>query len=328
MQQPIVTVVIPVKNEARYINKCLMSICNQTYPSDLSRIIVVDNGSTDHTVSLARSFEIPDRLQILIKTGGTIAAVRNFGAAHATSQFIAFLDGDCLPSENWLETGIRLLQDHEEAGCVGFVGEPPDSSASWVERTWHLLCSTGRVNGTSTVLWLSSFNLIMRNELFRQVGGFDETLITCEDSDLGYRLSAHTKLLLSDESMVQHLDEPKNLRNFFLKELWRGKSSMHNFLKSNQKKHDLLSVAVPIIYLIVLVVGIIAALAQTVTYSEDMAYIVLSCLVVIFSVPLLNVFYKTRRLLNIRQTVLAYFLSIVYLVARGLVIINHDKQHR
>lgn len=325
VEKPAITVVIPVKNEEHHICQCLNAVCNQTYPSDLCRIVVVDNGSSDNTIPLVKPFEKAGRVQLLFREGGTIAGVRNFGASFVDTRYIAFLDGDCVPAPDWLETGIRLLENTKGAGCVGFVGLPPGIGASWVEQTWHHLCSTGRAKGSITVNWLSSFNLIMRNGLFRKVGGFDETLATCEDADLGYRLSGHAKLILSDESTVCHLDEPKTLSGFFWKELWRGKGNLRNFLRSPQKKKDFVSLAVPVAYCLVFIVGIIAALAHHLTLNQAMRAVSLGSFLVLLVVPLLNVFYKTRRLLNMQETVMSYFLSMVYLIARGLAIVQHGR---
>jgi len=325
MLMPTVSIVIPVKNEERYIVDCLQAVAGQTYPAELVRVIVVDNGSTDSTRELVGSFVNGDRLQLVVMEEGTIAAVRNFGAAHAAGGIIAFLDGDCVPAPDWLETGVGLLLQNKHVACIGFVGAPPAADSTWVEKTWHHLCSTGRTKGTVAAAWLSSFNLVMWRDCYQLVSGFDATLATAEDADFGYRLSRHAGLLLSDQTMVRHLDEPKTLLEFFRKELWRGKSGLRNFIRSTHKKRDLLSVAVPIAYLFILIACVISAPFILVSRSPLLTSIGLNSLVLVVLIPVLSVMYKVRCLLTLRQSLMAVCLSMVYLFARGLVILHPDR---
>lgn len=325
MQGKQVTVIIPAKNEENYIARCLRSVLDQDYPGHLVKVVVVDNGSTDGTRAIVDSFAQTGRVELLVREGGTISAVRNLGAAQAQGSYLAFLDGDCVPAPDWLRSGIEFLQRQAEVVCIGFAASPPDPAASWVERTWHHLCSTSRSRGTRKAAWLSSFNLIMRRDVFLRVGGFNEALATCEDADLGYRLSAHGSLLLSDSCSVRHLDEPTTLSQFFRKELWRGQSSMRNFLQSSQKKEDFLSVCVPILYLGLVTTCCALVLAGRLLDSRGVTCAAWCSLALTLLVPLLNVFYKTRRLLTASQMARAYLLSTVYLVARGLVVVQHVR---
>ena len=103
-QLPVVSVsiIIPALNEARMIGKCLDSLTQLDFPRDHFEVILVDNGSTDDTIKIARSFTDRLRLRILQKKGVRISGLRNLGAREAQGEVVAFLDADCLAPSNWL----------------------------------------------------------------------------------------------------------------------------------------------------------------------------------------------------------------------------------
>ena len=84
------SVIIPMKNEEKFIGPCLSSICNNNFPVGEYEIICIDNGSTDNTVEIAKSHT--DKVYLL--PGVSISALRNFGANKASGKFLAFVDAD------------------------------------------------------------------------------------------------------------------------------------------------------------------------------------------------------------------------------------------
>lgn len=93
MPAPLLSVVIPVYNVARYLPSCLDSLAQQTYPID--EIIVVDDGSTDNCPSILAEYasRLP-QMHILRQENGGLSAARNTGLTHATGQYLAFVDSD------------------------------------------------------------------------------------------------------------------------------------------------------------------------------------------------------------------------------------------
>ncbi|WP_051292905.1 glycosyltransferase [Citrifermentans bremense] len=319
-QKPFVSVVIPVKNEVRYIRSCLAALEAQDYGSESFECIFVDNGSSDGTADIIKGHKGLARMTLLFQQGGTISTVRNCGAARARGELLAFLDGDCTPSANWLSATVELLLCREEFGCIGCVDPPPDRGSTWVEATWYYLSSTRPINVNREVDWVSSFNMVMWRTLFEEVGGFDVTLSTCEDADLCYRLKRRRAIFMTDRAQVKHLDEPKTLSQFFIRELWRGKSSLRNFLKTQDKKRDLLSVMVPILYL-ALVAGSLAALCLKPYLSGGKRLLLVSLLLV----PVAVLLKKGKGIPSAGAWIRALWLMTVYLVARGLAIFNFAR---
>jgi glycosyltransferase involved in cell wall biosynthesis len=110
-----VSVIIPAYNSSRWIAQTISSVQKQTY-SNLE-IIVVNDGSTDHTVQIVKTINDP-RLSIYCQAHIGVSAARNVGIEHATGEFIAFLDADDLWREDMIENHVAALQDNPWAGVA------------------------------------------------------------------------------------------------------------------------------------------------------------------------------------------------------------------
>ena len=114
-QHPFISVVIPVWNSPDMIARCLAAIEAQTYPRDRYEVLVVDNGSTDSTADVARSYPCATVLSEPIP--GSYCA-RNRGLRSARGEYIAFTDADCLPDGEWLAAGARAAARYPSAGVL------------------------------------------------------------------------------------------------------------------------------------------------------------------------------------------------------------------
>lgn len=316
---PFVSLIIPVFNEEYHIRQCLNSVLMLDYPLDRIEILLVDNNSTDSSRQIAEElFVAAGRGQVLHKIGGTIASVRNFGWRKAKGNILAFLDGDCVVETRWLRTGIEILEGSLDVSCVGFSAAPPAQDDGWVELTWFPISSSGKHKGTIAVRWLSSFNMILRRTYFEQVGGFDETLVTCEDVELGSRLSSISQLIFSDRCYVQHLGGVKTLREFICKEYWRGQNSVRSLVQSNNKKAEVLSVAIPAIYL-----ALFALLLIMIIYNLFNGSSIIWPLILFISI-LMGPFLLAVRagIKGPKQLILTSLLYMMYLLSRGSAVVS------
>ena len=92
-KKPLISVIVPVYNQEKYLKSCLESIINQTY-SNLE-IIVVNDGSTDSTLDILNEYASKDsRIIVLNKENGGVSAARNTGIRKSTGEYIAFVDSD------------------------------------------------------------------------------------------------------------------------------------------------------------------------------------------------------------------------------------------
>ena len=236
-----VSIIIPAFNEARMIGKCLDSLTRLDFPRDQFEVILVDNGSKDSTIQIAKSFADRVHLTILEKHGVKISALRNLGANSARGDILAFLDADCLPPAAWLTDILALAADG--AGVVGAHYVLPEDS-TWVGRTWHVYQEAPKAGDVSHV---PAGDLVMRREDFLRVSGFDESIQTNEDYELCDRVrKAGMPVRAFPKIGVVHLGTAQSLKVFYRKQRWHGthvvKVFLRDVLHSDNKKAVLFAV--------------------------------------------------------------------------------------
>jgi glycosyltransferase involved in cell wall biosynthesis len=250
-----VSFVIPAMNEATMIVSALDSIRHLELRDDISvaEVIVVDSGSTDCTPEIARAAGC----HVVPAAAGNVSASRNRGSAQATGNILAFVDADCELPNTWLLHIADELNDRNVM-AVGMQMAAPAADAPWVEQTWHALAHHNSESATTeNTDWLATFNLAVRKGVFDTIGGFDESLITCEDVDLGYRLSNQGQLRFIPRDGVVHHEESKTLREFFRREAWRSRGGWRLLLHHRNSLRELTSCLIPFIVTGSLFAGIV-----------------------------------------------------------------------
>jgi len=207
-----VSVVVPAYNCAATIGNNLTAILKQTYP--ITQIIVVDDGSTDQTAQIVKSF---DRVTYVRQSNAGPAKARNRGARETQTDIIFFTDSDCVAHYDWIEKAVRHFSDENVAVVAGSYGiaNPQSCLARCIHkeiifRHTHLM---GRYPKS-----FGSYNFGIRKKVFEQVGGFDEHYrhASGEDNDLSYKVinSGH-KILFELESLVDHVHTTKIKKYLF-----------------------------------------------------------------------------------------------------------------
>jgi glycosyltransferase involved in cell wall biosynthesis len=215
--------IIPVLNGEKYIKDCLDHIMREKRPQD--EIIMVDNGSTDSSVEIAKSYL---GVQLQKHPGLTIAALRNRGAAAAKGEALAFIDVDCIVCKGWREAAEARLESNS-VQATGAKYDIPEN-AVWIEKAWY----SQRVEAQGPINYLNSGNLVIKADIFHAINGFNENLETDEDYDLGRRLKKAGYLMIEDPRVrTIHLGNPKTLRAFLNKETWHA-TSMLSSLKRKE----------------------------------------------------------------------------------------------
>lgn len=186
--QPLVSAIIPVYNGEGYIEQALESIFVQNL-SDIE-ILVIDDGSTDGSWERLQRYR--DRIRLFRQLNSGVAMARNHGLKNASGAYITFLDADDLWLPDKTERQLAFLNDHPEYGvCYGryiFFDENGEISArndknyqgptGWILN--DILLHIGFI-GVGTMM--------VRRECVAHTGGFNEGLVTGEDTNWCMRLA-------------------------------------------------------------------------------------------------------------------------------------------
>lgn len=237
---PLITFVIPVRNDARRLERCLASLLADAGAAPI-QVIVIDNLSTDGSGDAARRLGAE-----VLRLPGSAAALRNAGVARAAAPLIGFVDADHEIAPGWLRAALEALHDP----AVAAVGAPYHAPAdgTWVQRTYDGLRRHPAVVGPAE--WFGAGNLVIRRAAFEAVGGFDTTLESCEDVDLCARLRKRGLRLLDVPAMrTVHHGDPPTLGRLFWSELWRGRDNIRVSLRAPVSFRNTVSLAIPLVEL-------------------------------------------------------------------------------
>jgi GT2 family glycosyltransferase len=183
-----VTVIVPHCNRPELVHKALLSIHGQTMPP--AEILLIDDNSTAE--NREKLMEMSSSLATILTTPGKVgpAVARNFGAQHAKSEWLAFLDDDDLYLPDKLERQIRYLEAHPEVVALG--GGSKMVTPDGVEEIWGGNAPPRRLSVADALCNTASMSqaLMIRRDVFLALGGFDVNLVHLEDFEFGIRLLA------------------------------------------------------------------------------------------------------------------------------------------
>ena len=221
---PFISIVIPVKNEELLIGQCLESLKKLNYPRDKMEIIISDGLSNDNTVKIAQNYGakvVENKIQ-------TVAPGRNIGFAISKGDLVAFSDADCVMDKNWLNNSLKYFKD-EKVGGVGGPNLPPPNE-SYFEKAVRILFSLGSlISGSAHAIELKKIksvegipgcNAVYKREVLKKAMPVDESLLTCDDVEMNYKIIREGyKLLYAPDVVVWHYrrDNPRK----FWKQIYR-----------------------------------------------------------------------------------------------------------
>jgi len=212
----LISVIVPAYNEQANLERCVTSVLS-ALPTDCE-ILVVDDGSSDGTVAVARRLEEQHpRVHLLRHPGNVnrgVAATRNLGLYHATGEFVAFIDADdfCLPTR--FENSLRALRQRQDIdGVLVPVGVIFEGDADEMARTYlpnvldHDIGISPEDFAAATLQGRSRFhisNLLFRKSLLLKSGVFNaKRKLGEEDTDLWLRMALSGRFGVVDESEPQ-----------------------------------------------------------------------------------------------------------------------------
>ncbi len=213
--RPKVSIIMPAYNAERFIAQAIHSVIRQTYAN--WELIVVDDGSTDRTSDVIRSFAEKDgRIIHFSQPNSGQGKARNLAIGHARGDLLAFLDADDLWVENKLAIQITLMEETKSdlAYSSGYIFL--DGASEDIEE-FRIL--SGQIRGREAFNSLVEMNFIpmlsvvARRDLVKDVGGFavEKEIQNCEDYDLWLTLAGKGVVFYGiDSKLVRYRRHPNS----------------------------------------------------------------------------------------------------------------------
>ena len=202
VNKPYVSVVIPAYNQAQFLTDALQSVLAQTYGN--YEIIVVDDGSTDNTSTVAKQFG--DNIRYIYQENRGLAGARNTGIRHAKGQYIALLDSDDMWLPSFLERMMKLAQQNPD-GAVFFCGARyMDADGNNLPQSVHMKLNLAHsmYETLAQANFLIPSTIVMQKSVVVEAGLFDQSLRSCEDWDLWLRLAPEHNFVGIADNLVRY----------------------------------------------------------------------------------------------------------------------------
>lgn len=202
------SIVIPLYNKEDYIEKTLESVLDQTYTE--LEVIIVDDGSTDNSVSIVNGFS-DDRIKLISQNNSGVSIARNTGVANSQNPYVAFLDADDTWSINYLEEISKLITTYPESSCYVSALQKNNNNRIISYRSNHgdegcldylEFISSGGI--------ISSSSVVIKKSIFTKTSTFRAGYPLGEDVDMWIRVGMETSISFTNRVSVSFEVHPEN----------------------------------------------------------------------------------------------------------------------
>lgn len=226
VQVPMVSVIIPMRNEAAHIAACIDSVLAQDYPADRLEVIVVDGESDDASLEVLRGYGA--RLRILRNPSRIVPTAMNIGIRAARGEIIARVDAHTLLEPDYLRVGVETLRRtaadnvggpmrHVGGGPMGDAIALAMASRFGIGAYFHFAQDDREVDTVYMGMYPRA--------VFERIGLFDEELVRNQDDELNYRLRKAGGSIFITTRMRSHYQNRQGIktlwRQFFQYGMWK-----------------------------------------------------------------------------------------------------------
>jgi glycosyltransferase involved in cell wall biosynthesis len=251
--KPLLSIIIPTFNEQHNIGWCLEAL-SRVNLADRIEVIILDNGSTDNTRDVARTYASTLDLRVATYPHVTIGALRNRGGGMARGDLFGFLDADCEVAKDWVEQAIQL--NHEFGGILGSMYNAP-GNASWVATVWTRHEKRPR---SVDAAFVPGGNMVVSRSDFEKAGCFDEKLRSNEDFEFCRRAASNgIGVRDSKKLVVWHFGAPQTITSLWRQQQWHGADVFKVFFGHMLQGWNLR----PVLYTVYIVLAITAVVIST-----------------------------------------------------------------
>ena len=203
------SVIIPAYNAALYIKNSINSVLNQTI-SDFE-ILIVDDGSTDHTREIVLTFQ-DERLHYVYQINGGVSSARNTGISNAKGEYICFLDADDIWKSNHLAVVSQLIEKYPEVAVYLTGHEILMNDGRVISKRCPIVCGDLQSNNAFKHIWeygyfFNTNSVVSKKSAIDAVGRFEVGVKNGEDDDMWYRLFSFFSVAISSEITTTYIRE-------------------------------------------------------------------------------------------------------------------------
>lgn len=205
MDNPRVSIVIPVYNGTDYMREAIDSALEQSYGN--VEVIVVNDGSQDETAAVAMAYG--DKIRYFSKENGGVSSALNVGIKHMTGNYFSYLPHDDILHKDKIKREIEAIKKSQNDMTIAWSGwnslmEPQKSlvpfeipfwypKEEWTKKVYPLLFNI-----------LNTVTVLINKKYFDQVGMFDESLFTSQDYDMWFRTFRRHNTVYVDSELVNY----------------------------------------------------------------------------------------------------------------------------
>ncbi len=262
---PLYSVIVPAYQAAGSLRSCLEALCAQTVARESYEVIVVDDGSTDATATIARDAGV----SVITQPNAGPAAARNRGAAAAQGEFT---DADCAPVPGWISALVTPFSDPSVAGAKGAYltrqrsAVPRFTQLEYQERY-------DRMAGRETIDFIDTYSAAYRRDVFLANSGFDSVFPTAsvEDQELSFRLAEKGyRLVFAPDAQVYHRHNPTvraYVRRKFYIGYWKALIARWHPSRMAQDSHTPGTVKLQMVLAALSLLGLVAAVIASLVFG-------------------------------------------------------------
>lgn len=205
---PFFSVIVPLYNKEKHIKETIQSVLDQSYQG--FEILVVDDGSTDHSVAVVESIS-DSRIKLLKQENAGVSAARNKGIKESRTEYLAFLDGDDIWMSNHLEIIYNMIVKFPHAGMYSTAYELKQNDL--IKKLRFTYLPTENFEGIIPDYFKTLFTgdnptcssvVVIKNEIFKEIGKFPIGVRMGEDLDTWIRIGMKYEVCFSTKVTAQY----------------------------------------------------------------------------------------------------------------------------
>jgi cellulose synthase/poly-beta-1,6-N-acetylglucosamine synthase-like glycosyltransferase len=221
LRYPIVTIVVPVWNEEKTLGGTIESLLALEYPKDKLDIIIVDDGSTDNTKSVANAYKKYSQVRVFSKTNGGKHTAVNLGIAKAKGEFLGCLDADSFVDKDALARIVRCFEDEKVMAVTPAikVHSPENVLQEMQSVEYNMGIFLRKVYGSMNAIHVAPGPFsIFRKEVFDKLGGYVKAHNT-EDMEFAMRMHKNHYPIANVYDSYVYTVTPKTIKGLYKQRL-------------------------------------------------------------------------------------------------------------